>query len=124
LALAKHIPATDWQSTIFQQLAKLMEIEEHADAPWRARRPTALAYKTAVSLISQLTEHDLPLPRIAPDREGGFQLEWEKGECAVEINVGPGGALELLRTKAGRDIDNGRVGVAAARNALARLARI
>jgi hypothetical protein len=29
LALAKHIPATDWQTAIFQQLAKLMEIDDN-----------------------------------------------------------------------------------------------
>ncbi len=124
LALAKLIPATDWQSAIFQQLAKLVEIDDHPEEPWRARRPTAAAYKAAVSLISQITDDSLPLPRIAPDREGGLQLEWEKGSCAVEISISPGGSLELLRSKAGRDTEEGRVGISAARDVLSRLARI
>lgn len=124
LAMAKKNPATDWQFVIFQQLAKLLEVVDHPETPWRVKRPTAQAYRAAVTLISELPDENLPLPRIAPDREGGFQLEWEKGSSAVEISISPSGTLELLRSKRGRDREEGHVSFSTARDALASLARV
>lgn len=124
MALAKHISATDWQTAIFQQLAKLMEIDDDSAVSWRVRRPTAAAYKAAVSLISQIgAEKALPSPRIAPDREGGFQLEWEKGPRAVEINISRSGTIDLLTSDGRGDHEDGHVSITTAGDAIVRLAR-
>ena len=102
-----------------------MEIDDNPQASWRVRRPTAAAYKAAVSLISQIVaDKALPSPRIAPDREGGFQLEWEKGPRAVEININRSGTIELLTSDGRRDRENGHVSIATAGDAVVRLARI
>jgi hypothetical protein len=123
LATAKSRAATDWQNAIFQDLAKLLTIAERPEVPWRVKRPTAQAYRAAVALISEVSLEDLPRPRVAPDREGGFQLEWEKGSLAVEISISPSGHLALLRSKNGREHEEGIVSVATASHAIAALAR-
>jgi hypothetical protein len=122
--LLKYIPATDWQTAIFQQLAKVMEIDDQPEASWRVRRPTAAAYKAAVSLISKIVaDKTLPLPRIAPDREGGLQLEWAKGPRVVEINISRSGTIELLTSDGRRDREDGHVSITTAGDAVVQLAR-
>ncbi len=37
------------------------------------------------------------MPRIAPDRKGGIQFEWEKGEYELDVAVLPTGSFEYLR---------------------------
>jgi hypothetical protein len=92
--------ASDWQSSILQSLAQFLELAENPDAQWRVKRPTTKAYRAAVDLISEVPPAKfsaLPLPRIAPDRQGGIQMEWEKGKYAVEISILPNGSIELLK---------------------------
>jgi hypothetical protein len=91
-----HLPS-DWQKTILEALAALLQLPEDPDAGWRAKRPTTKAYKAAVDLVSEVPVRALPLPRVAPGRRGGIQFEWEKGSYALEIGILPNGTFEVLK---------------------------
>jgi hypothetical protein len=94
---------TNWQYEIFQDLAKLTDFPETPEAEWHVRRPTAQAYKAAVDLISIVPIGNAPRPRIAPDRRGGIQFEWEKGAFGLEIGVSPEGVFECLKVTADKE---------------------
>lgn len=113
-----------WQSEVLQQLAQFLTLPEKPGAEWRVRRPTTSAYRAAVDLITDIAPNDLPRPRVAPDREGGIQFEWEKGPYSLEIGVTPTGAYEFLETKDGEPEEEGYVGVVRARELVAGLARV
>ena len=116
----------NWQNTILQTLAQFLALPENAEAEWRVKRPTAKAYKAAVDLISEIPTSKtlaIPLPRIAADRQGGIQFEWEKGKYAIEIAISPSGSFELLKVTP-RDEEEGRCSLDRARETLLWFARI
>jgi hypothetical protein len=89
-----------WQNTVLQALAQFLTLPEESSAEWRVMRPKPKAYKAAVSLISEVPASNilgLPLPRVAPNRQGGIQFEWEKGSYALEIGISPNGTFEVLK---------------------------
>jgi hypothetical protein len=50
-----------------------------------------------VSLIAGAGSLEVSVPRIAPDRRGGLQFEWEKGEYELDVAVSPTGSFEYLK---------------------------
>lgn len=122
MEMSRNRPTSEWQYAILQGLAKFLDIPQSLDAPRLVQRPTPKAYKAAVALISDVPIENLPFPRIAPDRQGGIQFEWEKGSCAVEIAVSPNGALEVLKVD-GDSEEEGVTGISRARDTLVWLAQ-
>jgi hypothetical protein len=120
------LPNSEWQISILQTLAQFLNLAESPDAEWRVKRPTTKAYKAAVDLISEVPPSKvsgLPLPRIAPDRQGGIQLEWEKGKYAIEISISPNGSFELLKTTP-EDEEEGHCSFARARETILWLSQV
>lgn len=98
--MASNRDSTQWQNTVLQALAQFLTLPEESDAEWRVKRPKPKAYNAAVSLISEVPAANtmsLPLPRVAPDRQGGIQFEWEKGSYGLEIGISPSGKFEILK---------------------------
>lgn len=94
------LSSAEWQTTVLQTLAGFLTLPEQGDAAWSVKRPTPKAYKAAVDLISEVpvsSLSSLPIPRVAPDRQGGIQFEWEKGPYLLEIGVSPSGSYEGLK---------------------------
>lgn len=121
-----ELPTTEWQNTILQTLARFLDLPEQTEETWRVKRPSAKAYRAAVDLISEIPASrtsSLPLPRVVPDRQGGIQLEWEKGRYAVEISISPNGSLELLKATS-RDEEEGRCSLERARETILWLSRV
>ena len=88
---------TEWQSKILRELAAFLTLPEKPPEDWSVRRPTASAYRAAVDLITEIKSADLPLPMVAPDRNGGIQLEWK--QQGLEIGILPTGSHEYLRQR-------------------------
>jgi hypothetical protein len=110
---------TEWQSKILVEIAGFLSLPEEPQEDWRARRPTASAYRAAVDLITQIKAATLPLPKVSPDREGGIQFEWtQKG---LEIGILPTGSYEYLRVT-DAESEEGHVGLSKAREMVASLA--
>jgi len=103
-------------------LAKFLELPEPPTPGRRVKRPTAKAYKTAVDLVSGLSIDTLPLPRIAPDRQGGIQFEREKGSYALEVGISPNGRCEVLKVTPSRE-EEGRAPLSEVRESLIWFAR-
>lgn len=121
MEISKKKPAPEWQYAILQGLAEFLALPEAPEKPRLVKRPTLTAYKAAVALISEVPVKDLPPPRIAPDRQGGIQFEWEKGICAVEIGILPNGTYEVLKV-AGDEEEEGRAGISRVHETLVWLA--
>ena len=115
---------TQWQAAVLQQLARLLELPEQPQADWEVQRPTKFAYRVAVDLVSELDVSGLPAPKLAPDRKGGIQFEWEKSSCNLEIEITPAGALEFLLTRPGNADEEGFVGLVRARELVESLANL
>ncbi len=88
---------TEWQSKILRELAEFLTLPEKPPEEWSVRRPTASAYKAAADLITEIRAADLPLPMVAPDRDGGIQFEWK--QKGLEVGILPTGYYEYLRVK-------------------------
>jgi hypothetical protein len=110
---------TEWQSKILRELAAFLTLPEKPPQEWSVRRPTASAYRAAVDLITEIKAADLPLPMVAPDRDGGIQLEWK--QRGLEIGILPTGSYEYLRLK-GAETEEGSAGLYKARELVAALA--
>ncbi len=97
-----------WQDRVLRALAELLVLPVEADVEWRAIRPSIKAYKAAVDLISEIagSTATLPIPTIGPDREGGIQIEFEKGNYALEIGVLPNGGFEILKVTPSEQTEN------------------
>lgn len=97
-----------WQDRVLRALADLLVLPADADVEWRAIRPSIKAYKAAVDLISEVAASTatLPIPSIGPDREGGIQIEFEKGKYALEIAVLPNGGFEILKVTPSEQTEN------------------
>jgi hypothetical protein len=120
------VGTTDWQNSILQTLAQFLSLPEDPEREWSVKRPTAKAYKAAVDLISEIPASKtsaIPLPRVAPDRKGGIQLEWVKGKYAIEISISPAGSFELLKVTP-RDEEEGRCSLDRARETILWFSRI
>lgn len=112
---------TEWQSKLLLDLAFFLRAyPEEPASDWRVRRPTMTAYRAAVDLITAIDATDLPCPRIAPDREGGIQFEWD----TLEIGIQPTGAFECLRVRANGETEEGTIAPAKARQLVTSLARL
>ena len=112
-----------WRQRVLLDLAFFLNLPEAPEAGWQVRRPTMVAYKAAVNLITEVNVPELPLPRMAPDREGGVQFEWDFPDGSLEIEVSANGAYEALQAdKTGRSTE-GPVGISKARDLIASLAR-
>jgi hypothetical protein len=112
----------EWQSWALKQLAEFLNLPERPEAEWRVRRPTTSAYRAAVDLITAADAMDVPSPRVAPDKEGGIQLEWEKGIYELEISVSPTGSFEFLKA-AVTEFEEGIIGFDRARELINWLAQ-
>jgi len=111
---------TDWQSKILLELAFFMNgFPESTDVSWRVIRPTMNAYRAAVELVTGLDATYVPWPRIAPDREGGIQFEWD----TLEIGVLPTGSYEYLRVVGESKTQEGQITLSKAWQFIAALAR-
>jgi len=110
---------TEWQSKILRELAEFLSLPEKPPEEWSVRRPTASAYRAAVDLITEIKAADLPLPMVAPDRDGGIQFEWK--QRGLEIGILPTGSYEYLRLK-GTETEEGPAGLYTARELVASLA--
>jgi len=110
---------TEWQAKILLEIAGFLSLPEKPPEDWRARRPTASAYRAAVDLITEIKMRDLPLPRVSPDRDGGIQFEWK--QKGLEIGILPTGSYEYLRVK-DTESEEGHVGLSKAREMVASLA--
>jgi hypothetical protein len=112
---------TEWQSKILLDLAFFLRgYPEEPTAEWRVKRPTMNAYRAAVDLITEIEAADLPPPRMAPDREGGIQFEWD----TLELGILPTGAFECLRLKTNGDTaEEGIIAPARARQLVTSLSR-
>lgn len=117
------MPATanpEWQSKILLDLAFFLRgFPEEPATDWRVKRPTMTAYRAAVDLITAIEAADLPQPRVAPDREGGIQFEWD----TLEIGILPTGAFECLWVKPNGETEEGTFQLAKARQLVTSLAR-
>jgi hypothetical protein len=111
--------ATDWRSTILLDLAFFMRLPEKPGTDWRVRCPTAVAYRAAVNLITGVEVSVLPLPRMAADREGGVEFEWD----SLQIGVSPTGSFEFLHSTPKGRSEEGPIGITRARQLIASLAR-
>ena len=112
----------EWQSGALKRLAEFLSLPETPGEQWRVRRPTPSAYRAAVDLITTADVPNVPPPRVAPDREGGIQLEWEKGIYELEISVSPAGSFEFLKAT-GAESEEGLAGFDRARELISWLAR-
>jgi hypothetical protein len=63
--------------------------------------PVISPYWGLKTLISYHLRCGIPIAgqsgRVAPDRQGGIQFEWEKGSYALEIAISPSGSFEILK---------------------------
>jgi len=115
-----NLEQTGWQAKVLLDLAFFLKgIPEERTADWRVRRLTMSAYQAAVDLISPIDTTNVPEPRIAPDREGGIQFEWD----TLEIGVLPTGTYEYLRLKPDGLSDEGIIQPAKARQLIISLGR-
>jgi hypothetical protein len=112
-----------WQAHVLRQLADFLVLPERSDFEWRVRKPTSSAYRAAVDLITDIQPAGIPQPRVAPDREGGIQFEWDKGKYSLEIGVTPSGAYEFLETKGPDAEEEGFIGIVGARELVMGLSR-
>jgi hypothetical protein len=111
---------TEWQSKILLDLAFFLRgYPEEPVANWRVKRPTMTAYRAAVDLITAIEAGDVPQPRMAPDREGGIQFEWD----TLEIGILPTGRFECLRVKSNGDTEEETIALSKARQLITALAR-
>jgi hypothetical protein len=120
------LSSAEWQTTVLQTLAKFLTLPEQSDAAWCVKRPTPKAYKAAVDLISEVPVSSLaslPIPRVAPDRQGGIQFEWEKGPYALEIGISPSGSYEVLKATPTSE-EEGHLTFNKARESIVWLARV
>ena len=118
---------SEWRNAVLKAIAQFLELPDPPEAEWRVRRPTPKAYKVAVDLISDFPQKrlaSLPLPRVAPDRQGGIEFEWEKGRYALEIAVMPNGAIELLKATPKNEDEEGRCSLERARDTILWFARV
>ena len=111
---------TEWQSKLLLDLAFFLRgYPEEPAADWRVRRPTMTAYRAAVDLITAIEAADLPQPRMAPDREGGIQFEWD----TLEIGILPSGDFECLLVKPNGDTEEEIIAPSKARELVTALGR-
>ena len=111
---------SEWQSKILLELAFFLRgFPETPSADWRVKRPTMSAYRAAVDLVTGIDVLDLPQPRMAPDREGGIQFEWD----TLEVGISPSGAFESLQVTPDGRSQEGAVAISKARRLIAGLAR-
>lgn len=115
------VAKTEWQSKILLDLAFFLRgYPEEPVSDWRVKRPTMTAYRAAVDLITAIEAADVPQPRMAPDREGGIQFEWD----TLEIGILPTGTLECLQIKSNGDTEEQQtIAPAEARQLITALAR-
>ena len=54
------------------------------------------AVQRAIEVLAAAQAESVPAPRIVPVAGGGLQIEWDAGPRELEIEVLPGGGIEVL----------------------------
>lgn len=75
-----------WEPSVHRQLFSLLALEEGWDS-YQAAKPSWETAMFTLRVLHEVMRPTLGVPGIVPTSEGGFQLEWHKGGCDLEINV-------------------------------------
>jgi hypothetical protein len=72
--------------------------------------PNETAVMTAIQIVNNVAKlgyDDFPAPHVFPVPGGGVQLEWQRGDRQLEIEVLPTGAAEFVKGIQGEPLEEG-----------------
>lgn len=90
-------PALRVPQHLWPVAARVLELLE-LPANWDSYGASHVSSRAARRALVLLLDHGYrgPLPAVSPTVRGGVHLEWSNGADGVEIEVEPGGALDVL----------------------------
>jgi len=109
--MTQLLQGSTWEAEAYQHALALKDLPDTWDRPG-SRKPTIPAINAALKYIEGVAELELFVlgaPFIAPMSDGGVQLEWERGQRQLEIELLPDGSARFLASDAG-EITEGELG--------------
>jgi len=76
---------------------------------WHVTKPTWEARRGALAIIKFLAPEDYPPASLAVTLDRGVELEWQKGQKTLAIEVDADGSLEILASVASNPIFEGKL---------------
>jgi hypothetical protein len=115
--------SSEWEAEAFRATLALKDLPDTWEAS-ASPRPTIVAINGALECIGNVAGlgfEALTAPFVAPMADGGVQLEWDHGDCHLEIEVQPDGTIAyVLRDRSEIDAEDFR-GTASLRRLFGRL---
>jgi len=90
-----EVGTVSWLSASLKKIGELRELRAGWDS-YNAQPIQERAIQEGSDLLMYLARLDLPEPRIVPTSAGGIQLEFQKDERELELEILPDGSIEFL----------------------------
>ena len=87
-----------------RRIAELVALPDNWDS-YGSPRINAVAAQRAILVLFAAEMGFPPPPRIVPVSGGGLQIEWAHGNRELEIEILPGGAIEVLAVEGERTFE-------------------
>jgi hypothetical protein len=101
--MTQLLQGSPWEVGAYRRALALKDLRDDWDRP-QSQRPTIEAINGAlryIELVAGLEFFVIDAPFIAPLSNGGVQLEWDRGQRQLEIEVLPDGSAQFLISDAG-----------------------
>lgn len=93
LSIPQHL------ASVALQVEQLLNLEEDWNS-YGARRISHEPVESALLLLAACSA-DIPVPDVFPTAKGGVKLEWGDDSEGVEVELQPGGGIEILIDESG-----------------------
>lgn len=101
--MTQLLRGSPWEAGAYLRALALKDLPEDWDRP-QSKKPTVEAINGALGYIERVAGLEffiVDAPFIAPLSNGGVQLEWDRGQRQLEIEVLPDGSARFLISDAG-----------------------